>query len=108
MEEARQVRALDDLATLDKLVRTFRSDTGRYPTTEEGLEALRTEPEGIGGWKGPYVSHSIPLDPWGSPYEYLSPHPRTGEGFRLWSHGSDSAEGGEGKGEDIVYEEEGG
>ena len=42
----------------------FRLDTGRYPTTEEGLKALREKPSGLDSWQGPYLPKEIPIDPW--------------------------------------------
>jgi len=79
---------------------TFRLDTGRYPTTEEGLKALREKPSGAENWNGPYLPKEIPLDPWGKPYIYKSP----GEhyDYDLISYGLDGAEGGEGENQDIV------
>src|SRR4030067_2409682 len=49
---------------------TFRLDLGRYPTTEEGLKALREKPSGAENWQGPYLSKEIPVDPWGKTYIY--------------------------------------
>jgi len=79
---------------------TFRLDTGRYPTTEEGLKALREKPSGAENWSGPYLPKEIPLDPWGKPYIYKSP----GEhyDYDLISYGLDGVEGGEGENQDIV------
>jgi len=79
---------------------TFRLDTGRYPTTEEGLKALREKPSGAENWNGPYLPKEIPLDPWGKPYIYKSP----GEhyDYDLISYGLDGVEGGEGENQDIV------
>src|SRR5271170_7025507 len=51
----------------------FEADCSRYPTTAEGLEALRTQPSGLKAWKGPYMKKEIPNDPWGNPYVYKSP-----------------------------------
>jgi general secretion pathway protein G len=78
----------------------LRLDVGRYPTTEEGLKALREKPSGMDGWKGPYVAKEIPLDPWGRPYIYKSP----GEhgDYDLISYGLDGTEGGEGENQDVV------
>jgi general secretion pathway protein G len=78
----------------------FRLDTGRYPTTEEGLKSLREKPSGIENWEGPYLPKEIPVDPWGKPYVYKSP----GEhgDYDLISYGLDGAEGGEGENQDIV------
>jgi general secretion pathway protein G len=51
----------------------FRLDVGRYPTTEEGLKALREKPSGADKWEGPYLPKEIPMDPWGNAYVYRSP-----------------------------------
>lgn len=78
----------------------LRLDAGRYPTTEEGLKALREKPSGMEAWKGPYLPKEIPLDPWGKAYHYKSP----GEhgDYDLVSYGLDGAEGGEGENQDVV------
>jgi general secretion pathway protein G len=47
---------------------TFRLDVGRYPTTQEGLAALRQRPFGIDRWDGPYLKKDVPQDPWNRPY----------------------------------------
>lgn len=61
---------IQDLALHRAAVQAFRNDVGRYPTTEEGFEALRENP-GSEGWKGPYLSEEVqPLDPWEEPYRY--------------------------------------
>jgi general secretion pathway protein G len=79
---------------------TFRLDVGKYPTTEEGLKALREKPSGVEGWNGPYLPKEIPLDPWKRPYIYKSP----GEhgDYDLISYGLDGTEGGEGENQDVV------
>ncbi|NOX21138.1 MAG: type II secretion system major pseudopilin GspG [Nitrospirae bacterium] len=78
----------------------FRLDTGRYPTTSEGLEALIRNP-GVEGWDGPYLRKNvIPKDPWGRPYHYQSPGTH-GE-YDLFSYGADGAPGGDGENKDIV------
>ena len=78
----------------------FRLDTGRYPTTEEGLKALREKPSGVESWSGPYLPKEIPLDPWKRSYIYKSPGEH-GE-YDLLSYGFDGVEGGEGENQDIV------
>lgn len=78
----------------------FRLDTGRYPTTEEGLKALREKPSGAENWSGPYLPKEIPLDPWKRPYIYKSPGEH-GE-YDLLSYGLDGVEGGEGENQDVV------
>jgi general secretion pathway protein G len=79
---------------------TFRLDVGRYPTTSEGLQALRKQPTGLDTWVGPYVTKAIPKDPWGQPYVYRSPAEH-GD-FDIISYGADGAPGGEGENKDIV------
>jgi general secretion pathway protein G len=78
----------------------FRLDNGRYPTTEEGLNALREKTGNLPNWDGPYLPKAIPPDPWGNPYHYRSP----GEHgpYDLVSFGMDGAAGGEGNDRDIV------
>ncbi|HSO66220.1 MAG TPA: type II secretion system major pseudopilin GspG, partial [Desulfatirhabdiaceae bacterium] len=78
----------------------FRLDNGRYPTSEEGLNSLREKPGNLANWDGPYLPKTIPLDPWGNPYQYRSP----GEHgpYDLISYGGDGAAGGEGNDKDQV------
>ena len=78
----------------------YRMDTGRYPTSSEGLKALVEKPSGARAWNGPYLrKNTIPLDPWMYDYHYASPgeHGR----FDLYSYGADEASGGEGEDQDI-------
>ena len=77
----------------------FRLDTGRYPNTQEGLNALLINP-GIEKWDGPYLKKDMPKDPWNKSYMYQSPGTH-GE-YDLYSYGRDGAAGGEGEDEDIV------
>jgi general secretion pathway protein G len=78
----------------------FRLDTGRYPTTTEGLEALRTKPGSLANWEGPYLPKQIPMDPWGRPYLYTSPGQHGP--YDLVSYGADGASGGDNNDQDIV------
>ena len=71
-EEARVTRAKADIrGSLSLALDLFEQDVGRYPTTEEGLEALATD-SGIPGWKRPYLKGGLKPDPWGHPYVYAS------------------------------------
>jgi len=101
-DEARIVAAKQDIASLRQALNLYRLDNLRYPTTEQGLQALVVKPtsEPIpGNWKpGGYIER-LPSDPWGSPYQYLSPGVR-GE-VDIFSLGADSATGGEGNNADI-------
>jgi general secretion pathway protein G len=84
------------MAALDN----FYVDNGRYPTNEEGLQALREKPPAAKSWKGPYLKKEVPDDPWGYPYIYRSPG-RNG-GFEIVSYGADGKEGGEGENADVT------
>jgi general secretion pathway protein G len=79
---------------------TFRLDVGRYPTSDEGLQALRQKPGGLERWDGPYLKKDLPLDPWSKPYAYRSP----GEHgpYDIVSYGADGTPGGEGDNRDIT------
>jgi general secretion pathway protein G len=81
-------------------VDAFRLDVGRYPTSEEGLKALREKPSGADSWQGPYLPKEIPLDPWGAPYVYKSPGEK--EEYEIISYGLDKTPGGTGENEDVV------
>ncbi|HID97481.1 MAG TPA: type II secretion system protein GspG [Thermodesulfobacteriaceae bacterium] len=78
----------------------YRLDNSRYPTTDQGLAALRERPEDISSWAGPYLPKSVPKDPWGNEYVYTSPG-ENGE-YDLLSYGRDGNPGGEGEDADIV------
>jgi general secretion pathway protein G len=77
----------------------MRLDTGRYPTTGEGLASLRTNSGNMEGWRGPYLPKEIPLDPWKKPYVYISPSEQ-GE-YEIISYGADGAAGGTEDDQDI-------
>ena len=77
----------------------FRLDVGRYPTTQEGLNALILSP-GADNWQGPYLKKGLPNDPWGRPYQYQCPG-NHGD-YDLLSFGKDGAPGGEGDDKDIT------
>jgi general secretion pathway protein G len=78
---------------------SFFVDTGRYPSTAEGLKALRAKPESADKWNGPYLKKEVPPDPWGNAYLYRAPG-RNG-GYEIVSLGADGREGGEAENADI-------
>jgi general secretion pathway protein G len=78
----------------------FRMEVGRYPTDQEGLEALRQKPSGVERWNGPYLNREVPKDPWGHDYIYSSAN----GSFELMSHGADGVSGGEGDDKDILWQ----
>jgi general secretion pathway protein G len=79
----------------------YKLDTGSYPPTSVGLQALRVKPETVTNWSGPYMPKDIPDDPWGTPYQYKYPGEH-GDEPDLISLGPDKAPGGEGNDADIV------
>jgi general secretion pathway protein G len=100
VSEAKQKAAKAQIELFGTALDSLRLDVGRYPTTEEGLKALREKPSGMETWKGPYLPKEIPADPWGNPYVYKSPGAH-GD-YDMISYGLDRTEGGEGENQDIV------
>jgi general secretion pathway protein G len=90
------------LQNLSSTLDLFRLDVGRYPTQDEGLQALLARPPSAEGWNGPYLKKrdSI-IDPWGAPYVYRVPGER-GE-FDLLTYGADKAPGGTGDNQDVAH-----
>lgn len=89
------------LDALDKALQSYRIDTGRFPTTAQGLKALVTQPSDESRWRGPYLQGEVPVDPWGTPYEYRAPG-QNGKDYELLSLGKDRALGGVGDDTDLV------
>ena len=82
----------------------YRLDNDYYPSTAQGLEALRTTPSGepaVRNWRGPYLKKPVPPDPWGQPYVYRSPGEENAVTYDLVSYGRDGKPGGEGEDADI-------
>jgi general secretion pathway protein G len=100
IEKAKTKTAKAQVELLGAALDDFRLDNGRYPTTEEGLKALREKPGDLETWDGPYLPKPVPEDPWGRPYHYQSP----GEhgDYDLFSYGKDGVEGGEKDNQDVV------
>lgn len=90
-----------DVRNLSTALDLYRLETGRYPTSEQGLRALAVAPAGVRGWNGPYVrSEAMLMDPWGRPYRYASPG-QHGE-YDLYSFGADDKPGGTGEDQDVT------
>lgn len=96
--QAKTARAQID--ALEKALDQYRLDTGHYPTSEQGLNALVARPANETRWDGPYLKKALPLDPWGNPYVYRVPGQR-GE-FDLLSYGRDGQPGGADEAADIT------
>jgi general secretion pathway protein G len=97
--KGKQSAAKAQIELLGQALDQFRLDTGRYPTTQEGLIALMVNPN-IDKWEGPYLKKDLPNDPWGKPYIYQCPGTH-GE-YDLFSYGRDGSPGGEGEDADVV------
>ncbi len=100
-EQARRLTAKVQIKNIQSALALFKTDTGRFPTTSQGLEALINDP-GLKGWKqGGYIEGSkVPIDPWGNPYMYLCPGVH-GEDYEIESYGKDGEDGGSGDDADI-------
>ena len=105
VSEAKSVTAMTQIELLSAALDSYRLDNGGYPTTEQGLAALRDKPTAgpvPANWRGPYLRKDIPLDPWGRAYMYAIPSTRNKTGFDLLSLGRDGKPGGDGEDADIV------
>ncbi len=101
-DEARITAAKQDIGSIIQALKLYKLDNMRYPTTEQGLDALVKKPTGApipSNWKGNGYLEKLPKDPWGNPYQYLQPGMH-GE-IDVISLGADGAPGGEGSDADI-------
>jgi general secretion pathway protein G len=98
---ARSDTARLQITEFDGSLDLLKLGTGRYPTTQEGLQSLVTQPPGMTGWTGPYLGRGkpVPKDPWGNDYHYTSPGQHGPYDIR--SLGADNREGGDGENKDI-------
>jgi len=102
VSDARQAAARAQIEIFGLALDTYRLDNGTYPTSEQGISALRVAPEaGAPRWRGPYVRKAIPLDPWDRPYAYLSPGVANPNSYDLSSLGQDGERDGEDEDADI-------
>lgn len=88
------------IEAFDKALSQYRIDIGHYPSTEQGLNALVTKPPSEPKWGGPYLTKSVPLDPWGKPYIYRYPGQKAE--YELYSLGKDGVPGGSGDAADVT------
>ena len=101
-DEARRTKAVLDIQSIGQALDLYRLDSHRYPTTEQGLNALVEKPQSEpipGRWCSGGYLNKLPIDPWQTPYIYLSPGLH-GD-YDLLSFGADGALGGDGKGADV-------
>lgn len=104
VDKARVTAARADISALEQALVMYRLDNNRFPTTDQGLEALVVKPTGSPAprnWNPEgYLKQRLPLDPWGNPYQYMAPG-QEARAYDLWSLGADGQEGGEGYDADI-------
>ena len=100
-EKAKPQTARVQLESLRNALDMYHLDVGRYPTSQEGLEALRSRPGTAGRWSGPYLRDPIPVDPWGNAYFYRNPG-ESGATYDVGSFGSDGRTGGQGNAAEVV------
>lgn len=104
-EEARVAKAKADIRAIATALEFYRMDNSNYPSTEQGLSALVTEPSGYPEarkWNPEGYLDKVPVDPWGEPYQYTS---EGSHKFDVYSFGADRKEGGDGFDADILYSE---
>jgi general secretion pathway protein G len=97
--EAKRLAVVAQEEALGDSLRQFRRDLGRFPTESEGLDALFLKPDGIEGWRGPYLMGRLGNDPWGHPYVY---HERGRDLVVVVCIGADGTPGGTGGASDIT------
>ena len=103
--DAKTTSARSQVDLLALALNSYRLDNDVFPTIEQGLEALRTLPNGgepPRNWRGPYLSKLVPSDPWGRPYVYIAPGKENPASFDLYTLGRDGKVGGEGEDADIT------
>jgi general secretion pathway protein G len=99
-DKARVVAARQQLENFQLALGQYHLDTGLYPSTDQGLQALRLQPSGVEQWHGPYLTKDIAPDPWGHPYAYKYPGDH-GDEPDIVSYGADGQAAGEGLNADI-------
>lgn len=96
--EVKAARAQID--AFEKAIEAYRLDTGHYPKSEQGLDALVKQPAGEAKWEGPYLKKALPPDPWGKPYVYK--YPGEHGDYDILSYGRDGKPGGEAENADVI------
>jgi general secretion pathway protein G len=104
LSDAKSTTARTQIELLSVALDGYRLDNGGYPTTDQGLAALRdkpTRPPLPSNWRGPYLRKAVPLDPWGRAYLYKAPGEKNAGAFDLESLGRDGKVGGDGEDADV-------
>jgi general secretion pathway protein G len=102
--DAKVSAAKSDISSLSTALQNYHLDNDAFPTTDEGLAALRSAPASAPHWKGPYLQKDMSKDPWGNDYHYESPGP-AGQDYLITSYGSDAKPGGDGYAADITSDQ---
>ncbi|MHC8404623.1 type II secretion system major pseudopilin GspG [Pseudomonas sp. TMB3-21] len=104
-DQAKVTAARVDVQAIATALEMYRLDNFNYPSTQQGLEALNKRPSGMPAarnWNPQGYLKSLPVDPWGTPYQYINPGVQSVDGsYDLYSMGSDGVVGGEGHAADI-------
>jgi len=103
--DAKSSAAKSQIEMLSTALGSYRLDNDFYPTSDQGLAALRQMPtsgDTPRNWRGPYLTREVPVDPWGRPYSYSSPGKANPTSFDLYTLGRDGKLGGEGEDADIT------
>ena len=101
VDKAKVAAARSQINSFKAALGTYKIDTGSFPTTEQGLQALRVAPASQSQWAGPYLSMEVPNDPWGHAYVYKFPGEH-GDEPDIVSLGADGQPGGDGYNSDVV------
>ena len=107
--DAKAGAAKSQLEIFGLALQQYRLDTDAFPTSEQGLAALRTPPiapgadgQPVHNWRGPYLTRAVPLDPWGRPYHYVAPGTANPGAYDLYTLGRDGTPGGTGEDADLT------
>jgi general secretion pathway protein G len=90
---ARLSVAKQSIERIGSVLDMYKLDVGNYPSTDQGLGALVTQPPGVSNWNGPYMKGNVPVDPWNRPYTYANPSSRTAHDYDLCSTGPNGSAG---------------
>src|SRR6266566_1716758 len=102
VDKTRIVAARTQIDNFQAALGSYKLDTGTFPTTEQGLQALRIKPADAPQWNGPYLPKDVPKDPWGMDYIYKFPGDHGNDEPEIVSLGADRQPGGEGINADIL------
>jgi len=100
-DQARVTAAKLQISNFMDALGQYKLDTGVFPTTDQGLNALRVKPDGVNNWNGPYLPKDVPPDPWGHGFVYKYPSEH-GDEPEILCYGADGQPGGDGINADIM------